>query len=623
MLTIESFPRKTLENIYKSFRKIAPVRIFMKVPRPEQLPPGLPENVRTFIWIPQLKVLKHKNIRAFITHGGLMGTQEAISCAVPMIGIPLFADQFINIDLCVSKKIAVRLDHDDLTEIKLDAALNEVLHNPIYRKAMKEVSNKFLDRPLSPMDEACYWVEYTIRYGNKALRSPALDLSCEAAKNISKKFWDRPLKPLDEACYWVEYIIKYGSKALRSPAVDFSCFRSHMTVFEQLMKGLARRGHQVDVISSFPQKKPYPNYTDIVVPSLMPNYINNMSYQEFHDILQDNVLHSCVSIFGNNICEAGFTQPQVRRLIKNPPMDPPYDVVITEILTAHCFMGFGYHLNVPVIGVSASILPPWIIDILATPSNLAFVSLIGHGYNKNMDFWNRVKNVFAAAYSKMYFNYYTKVQTDLIKQYFGTDAPDVRELEQDLALVLVNSHSSITGVKPITPAHVEVGGLHIQDDDSEIPADDKKWLDESTNGFIFFTLGSMVNIETFPEKIIGNIYKSFRKIAPVRVFMKVPQPELLPPGLPKNVRTFKWISQLKVLKHKNIRAFITHGGLLSTLEAISCGVPMIGVPLFYDQAKNIDRCVDMNIAVFLDYHALTESNLDTALNDVLHNPIYR
>lgn len=62
-----------------------------------------------------------------------MGTQEAISSAVPMIGIPLFADQFINIDLCVKKKIAVRLEFDDLTEIKLDAALNEVLHNPIYK----------------------------------------------------------------------------------------------------------------------------------------------------------------------------------------------------------------------------------------------------------------------------------------------------------------------------------------------------------------------------------------------------------------------------------------------------------------------------------------------------------
>lgn len=41
---------------------------------------------------------------------------------------------------------------------------------------MKELSNKFHDRPLNSMDEARYWVEYIIKYGGKALKSPALDL---------------------------------------------------------------------------------------------------------------------------------------------------------------------------------------------------------------------------------------------------------------------------------------------------------------------------------------------------------------------------------------------------------------------------------------------------------------
>ncbi|KAK0175128.1 hypothetical protein PV327_008907 [Microctonus hyperodae] len=285
-------------------------------------------------------------------------------------------------------------------------------------------------------------------------------------------------------------------------------------------------------------------------------------------------------------------------------------------------MAFGYHLKVPVIGISSTILPPWKINLLGNPTNLAFVSSIGYDNIDEWNFWNRLMNVVYTAYSKLYFNYYTSIQTDLIKQYFGPDTPDVHELEKDLALVLVNSHHSLNGVKPTVPGHVEVGGLHIQDDDSEIPADDKKWLDESKNGFIYFTLGSMVTIETFPEKIIRNMYKSFRKIAPVRVFMKVPQPKLLPPGLPKNVRTFKWISQMKVLKHKNIRAFITHGGLMGTQEAVGYGVPMIGIPLFYDQFMHIDGYVKRNIAIRLDHNNLTEFNLDMALRNILHNRIY-
>lgn len=61
-----------------------------------------------------------------------MGTQEAITFGVPMIGVPLFADQFNNIDSYVHKKIAVRLDLEELTVTKLDDALNKILNNPTY-----------------------------------------------------------------------------------------------------------------------------------------------------------------------------------------------------------------------------------------------------------------------------------------------------------------------------------------------------------------------------------------------------------------------------------------------------------------------------------------------------------
>ena len=62
-----------------------------------------------------------------------MGSQEAIYCGKPMIGVPLFADQFTNIDLYVAKKIAVKLDINNLNEKDFDAALNAVLTDPSYR----------------------------------------------------------------------------------------------------------------------------------------------------------------------------------------------------------------------------------------------------------------------------------------------------------------------------------------------------------------------------------------------------------------------------------------------------------------------------------------------------------
>lgn len=56
-----------------------------------------------------------------------------------------------------------------------------------------------------------------------------------------------------------------------------------------------------------------------------------MSYDQFHDVLQDNFLRVTVLMLGNDVCDGGLSQPGVQRLIKSPPMDPPYDVVIIEV----------------------------------------------------------------------------------------------------------------------------------------------------------------------------------------------------------------------------------------------------------------------------------------------------
>ena len=72
-------------------------------------------------------------------------------------------------------------------------------------------------------------------------------------------------------------------------------------------------------------------------------------------------------------------------------------------------------------------------------------------------------------------------------------------------------------------------------------------MNESTEGFIYFSFGSMVTIESLSDETIKTFYKSLGKIAPTRVLIKIPKPKLLPPGLPNNWRTFEWASQIKVL----------------------------------------------------------------------------
>jgi hypothetical protein len=52
--------------------------------------------------------------------------------------------------------------------------------------------------------------------------------------------------------------------------------RSHVIVHKALMLELARRGHEITMVSSFPESKPIPNYTDIEVNTNMDTLLGGL-----------------------------------------------------------------------------------------------------------------------------------------------------------------------------------------------------------------------------------------------------------------------------------------------------------------------------------------------------------
>jgi UDP:flavonoid glycosyltransferase YjiC (YdhE family) len=72
--------------------------------------------------------------------------------------------------------------------------------------------------------------------------------------------------------------------------------------------------------------------------------------------------------------------------------------------------------------------------------------------------------------------------------------------------------------------------------------------------------------------------------------------------------------------HNKIRAFVTHGGLLSMFETVYHGVPVVTMPVFCDHDANSAKAVLDGYALMLELEELTTEKLVWAINEVIHDP---
>lgn len=79
----------------------------------------------------------------------------------------------------------VRIDFANLTEESLTWALDEVLNNPKYTIRVQELSKRFRDKPIHPVDLAKFYVEYIIRHkGAPFMQSSATQLNFIELHNL-------------------------------------------------------------------------------------------------------------------------------------------------------------------------------------------------------------------------------------------------------------------------------------------------------------------------------------------------------------------------------------------------------------------------------------------------------
>ncbi|KAM9238111.1 UDP-glucuronosyltransferase 2A1 isoform 4-T4 [Dugong dugon] len=141
-------------------------------------PATLGANTRLYDWLPQNDLLGHPKTKAFVTHGGTNGIYEAIYHGVPMVGVPMFADQPDNIAHMKAKGAAVDVNINTMTSADFLNALRTVINDPSYKENAMRLSRIHHDQPVKALDRAVFWIEFVMRHkGAKHLRPAAHDLT--------------------------------------------------------------------------------------------------------------------------------------------------------------------------------------------------------------------------------------------------------------------------------------------------------------------------------------------------------------------------------------------------------------------------------------------------------------
>lgn len=84
----------------------------------------------------------------------------------------------------------------------------------------------------------------------------------------------------------------------------------------------------------------------------------------------------------------------------------------------------------------------------------------------------------------------------------------------------------------------------------------------------------------------------------------------------------KWMPQSDILAHPNVRLFISHGGLFSSLESLDRGVPLLIIPFFGDQHRNGRRVQNAGYGEVLSFADITESALTKLIDKLITSPAY-
>ena len=296
------------------------------------------------------------------------------------------------------------------------------------------------------------------------------------------------------------------------------------------------------------------------------------------------------------------------------------DLVVCDITSICCAIVADF-LKVNRVDLAPSgFVDPYVSFIHNFPSPVAYVP---HGtvkLPKKLTFLDRLQNLllYCLGYVMHEFVFMPPFE-DLWRSYVKDSRfSSLSEVFRATGILLIANDFALEFPRPFG-CHVKVIGPIMPNPPKPLTTETQDFITQGNlKDLVLVSFGTVIS--NFKTDFVETIASGLAQV-PAKVIWKFKGQ--LPQNFSVKIRTVPWMQQNDILGHTATKAFLTHGGLNSVLEAAYHGTPMVVLPLFGDQPANAMKVQEAGIGIILDLQDLTPFHVTNAIIEVIQNPKYK
>ncbi|XP_052891787.1 UDP-glucosyltransferase 2-like [Anopheles moucheti] len=408
--------------------------------------------------------------------------------------------------------------------------------------------------------------------------------------------------------------------------------KQHQLVYRPLIEELANRGHELVLVTTDPIDAP--DRTNVTLQRIVQIDLS-FAYQlpVLERLGRDgldgrDMLRNIYDVM-RTISAEELQHPAMQSLINsaNPRTCDGvqcnrFDVVMVEWSGVTLMNAFAEHFRAPLVGIANGGAFINAHEALGNPNHPIGYPSIFMPFSEDLSLLQRISSVLFTVWYRFY--YYTEeipAQNLIAQSNFGEQISDLRQIEQNADLLLINAYQQLGNVRPVGPTTVYLGGIHQNRPavGAELPEDLNLFLSQSDEPVVYVNLGSSLGGAAGRARI-DKIAKALEQLDLASVWALDDVMEVVN----STGRTYQShrVPQEAVLAHPKVKAFLTDGGQINVEDAIQLKVPVVGISYSTSYDHYLRQIVkyEAGIISLIDYEAQTFVD---KLRDVLTNSRYQ